>query len=119
MPIDIASVTKELQAVVGPALAVSEVIKAGLLAEAKRGESYGKSIAPVSKRPHTLPSGYVNNPGDYRKSIEGTVVFEKGRWIGRVGAQDWKAHWIEYGTVKMPKQAIMRRTAAHLRGTGG
>ncbi|OXR46671.1 hypothetical protein B7C42_01646 [Nocardia cerradoensis] len=86
---------------------------------AKKGEQYAKTIAPVNKtgRPHRLPSGYVDNPGDYRDSIRGETLFKNGKWRGRVGAYDYKSHWIEYGTSKMPKQSIMRRTAGHLRGS--
>ena len=95
-------------------VATSPVLKARMLAMAKRGEEYAKSIAPVGEKEHTLKSGYVDHPGDYRDSIEGEVVLKNGRWIGRVIARDFKAHWIEYGTKKMPKQAVMRRTQAYL-----
>ena len=87
---------------------------------AKKGENYAKSIAPVNTnpgRPHTLKSGYVDRPGDYRNSIRGDVIFKDGAWRGRVGAYDWKAHMIEYGTKKMPKFSTIRRTAGYLRGT--
>ncbi|MGW0052045.1 hypothetical protein [Nocardia nova] len=86
---------------------------------AKKGEAYAKTIAPVNKtgKPHRLPSGYVDQPGDYRNSIRGETLFKDGRWRGRVGAYDWKSHLLEYGTRKMPKVAVMRRTAGHLRGT--
>ncbi|MEV6258079.1 hypothetical protein AB0L97_32975 [Nocardia sp. NPDC051911] len=87
---------------------------------AKKGERYGKSIAPVNKtnRPHRVSRGHIDEPGDYQKSIRGDVVFKGGVWRGRVGAYDFKAHWIEYGTKKMAKFAIMRRTAGYLRGSG-
>lgn len=87
---------------------------------AKKGEKYAKSIAPVNRRPgrpHRLKSGYVDEPGDYQKSIRGDTVFKDGAWRGRVGAYDYKSHWIEYGTKRMAKRPIMRRTAGYLRGT--
>lgn len=87
---------------------------------AKKGEQYAKTIAPVNThpgRPHVLKSGYVDRPGDYRNSIRGDTIFKNGAWRGRVGAYDWKAHLLEYGTVKMPKAATMRRTAGYLRGS--
>lgn len=116
MGIAIADVVAELEKVAKGAAAASALVREGLLAQAKRGAAYAQSIAPVGDRAHTLPSGYVDEPGDYRDSISGEVVFEKGAWRGRVIARDYKAHWIEYGTRKMPKQAVMRRAAAHLRG---
>lgn len=97
-------------------LATSPVLKARMLELAKEGEEYAKSIAPVGDRKHTTKSGYVDHPGDYKDSIEGMVVMKNGRWIGRVIARDWKAHWIEYGTAKMPKLAVMRRTQSWLEG---
>lgn len=106
----------ELALKAGPA---SVEVREALLAEAKRGEKYAKTIAPVNVtgKPHTLKGGYVDRPGDYRDSIEGTVLFVNGAWRGRVVARDYKAHWIEYGTRKMPKFATLRRTAGYLRGT--
>ncbi|KZM70759.1 hypothetical protein AWN90_40070 [Nocardia terpenica] len=100
----------------GPA---SPIMREALLAEAKRGEKYAKTIAPVNKtgKPHRITAGYVDEPGDYRDSIEGLVLFEHGAWRGRVIARDWKAHMLEYGTTHMAKRAILRRTAGYLRGT--
>jgi hypothetical protein len=99
-------------------LATSTVLKARMLELAKKGEEHAKSIAPVGEHAHTLKSGYRDEPGDYKDSIEGMVVMKNGRWVGRVIARDYKAHWIEYGTKKMPKQAVMRRTEEWLKGGG-
>ncbi|GAC70729.1 HK97 gp10 family phage protein [Gordonia soli] len=96
---------------------VSPLVRKQLDKLAKEGADYAQSIAPVGTKRHTLKSGYVDEPGDYRDSIYGTTVFVGGRWRGRVGARDYKAHWIEYGTVHMPKRAVMRRTAEHLGGS--
>jgi hypothetical protein len=118
MAMNVASVISALEELAGPAAAASALVREALLVEAKRGEAYAKSIAPVGDRVHTLKSGYRDEPGDYRDSIMGSVLFIHGAWRGRVSAGNFKAHWIEYGTKHMPKQSIMRRTAGHLRGTG-
>lgn len=115
---NVASVVKAIEELAGPYAAASVVAREALLLEAKRGEAYARSIAPVGDAPHVLKSGYRDEPGDYRDSIMGSVLFIRGAWRGRVSAGDYKAHWIEYGTKHMPKQAVMRRTANHLRGTG-
>lgn len=112
----VAAALAELALKAGPA---SPVVREALLVEAKRGETFAKTIAPVNKtgKPHKS-KGHVDMPGDYRDSIEGLVLFVDGAWRGRVVARDYKAHWIEYGTSRMPKFATMRRTAGYLRGTG-
>jgi hypothetical protein len=60
------------------------------------GQEYARSIAPV----HT---------GRYRDSIQGTVVVGRSRMIGRVGAQDQKAWWIEFGAKNNPKERVLGR----------
>ncbi|MFM9261870.1 hypothetical protein ACKAMS_24855 [Rhodococcus sp. 5A-K4] len=97
-------------------LATSLTTQAAALAYAKEGAEYAKGIAPVAKAPHTLPSGYVDNPGDYRDSIEGVAMFKNGRWIGRVIARDYKAFWIEFGTKRWAKHAVLRRTREYVDG---
>jgi hypothetical protein len=91
-------------------------LEAELLRLAKEGEAYGRSIAPVGDKEHKLKSGYIDKPGDYRDSIEGMVVQGHRRMKGRVRATDYKAHWIEYGTQKMTKRAVLRQVADHLGG---
>lgn len=91
-------------------------LEAHLLELAKRGADYGKSIAPVGPKEHTLKSGYVDKPGDYRDSIEGMVVQGHRRMKGRVRATDYKAHWIEYGTKKWAKHGVLRKVADFLGG---
>jgi hypothetical protein len=61
-----------------------------------------KSIAPVNKhgdinagKPHTLKSGYVDNPGDYKKSIRMRMIKNPTRIKGRVEATDYKSYWLE------------------------
>lgn len=119
MSIQLESVVAELAKVARKAGPASMAVREALLAEAKRGEAYAKTIAPVNKtgKPHQVSAGHIDEPGDYRDSIEGTVLFVRGEWVGRVVAKDWKAHMIEYGTAKMPKFATMRRTAGYLKAT--
>ena len=119
MPVDIAHVLAELKGVAGPAALTSAATREAVLAKAKEAAEYAKTIAPVNKtgKPHTTPGGYTDTPGQYRDSIEAVAVFENGEWRGRVISHDWKAQWIEYGTEKMPKQAVFRRAAAHARGS--
>jgi hypothetical protein len=45
--------------------------------------------------------------GAYSPAIEGEY---KGA-IGYVGNTDYKAHWIEYGTIKTPPRAVLQRAA--------
>jgi hypothetical protein len=94
-------------------------LAAELLALAERGATYARSIAPVGDREHVLASGYVDKPGDYRDGITASVVQGRRRMVGRVSATDYKAHRIEYGTAKMPKNPVIRRTAEHLEYGGG
>ncbi|GAB3211345.1 hypothetical protein [Nocardia tengchongensis] len=119
MAIDIANVAAELTKLVEKAGPASALAREHALMLAKKGEEYAKTIAPVNKtgKPHKLKSGYVDEPGDYRNSIRGDVLFKDGAWRGRVGAYDWKAHIIEYGAKGKPKFAVLRRTAGYLRGT--
>jgi hypothetical protein len=114
MGLDATVVNAELRVISEKFLATSPEAKAHALALAKAGEKYAKGIAPVGEKDHRLKSGYVDHAGDYRDSIEGDVVFKGGRWRGRVTARDFKAHWIEYGTKRWPKLAIMRRTRDYI-----
>jgi hypothetical protein len=114
MGLDATVVNAELHLKAERFLETSPEAKAAALALASRGAEYARSIAPVGEKDHRLKSGYVDHAGDYRDSIEGEVVFKNGRWRGRVVARDFKAHWIEYGTKKWPKLAIMRRTRDYL-----
>jgi hypothetical protein len=98
-------------------LQASPELHAVLLAEAERGKEFARSIAPVGTASHILKSGYVDNPGDYRDSIEATVVQGHRRQIGRVSTSDYKRFWIEYGAKHMPKYAVLRKTLDHLKSS--
>ncbi|MDG3012377.1 hypothetical protein G4X40_19745 [Rhodococcus sp. D2-41] len=89
-----------------------------LMAAGQEAEDYWKSIAPVGDKEHALKSGYVDHPGDYRNSIRHKMMHNPTRMKVRVEATDFKAHWIEYGTSKMPAQAPMAKTRDYMRAHG-
>lgn len=63
----------------------------------KSAEVAAKAIAPVET-------------GRYKESIESAVGFdERAKIIGRLYSKDWKAHWVEFGTIKEPAHAPLRR----------
>lgn len=56
----------------------------------------------------------VGKTGELKDSIEATG-FGGGPIVGPeadIGAKDFKAHWIEYGTVKTPPQPFVAQSAA-------
>lgn len=119
MAIDIAIVRAQLEGLAREYEATSPFLREEMLIKAKEAAEYAKQLAEqelTHSRKHTTKGGYTNEPGDYARSIEGTVVFEHGHWRGRVIARDWKAAWIEYGTRVWAKHAILTRTASHMRG---
>lgn len=54
--------------------------------------------------------------GDYHDSIEHDVIVEEGVTKGVVYSDDYKALFIEYGTVDTPAFAPLRRGLEQLRG---
>lgn len=80
---------------------------------AERIASAARDIAPVET-------------GDYKAGIEAVSGIVDGVATGRVNARDFKSHWVEFGTVKQPARAVLRRAVdsvgLHLiggRGRGG
>jgi hypothetical protein len=72
---------------------------------------YWKSVSPVGD------SRVDDEAGAYRASVKVTKKAKRGR--GAVGATDYKAHWIEYGTGEpfpTPEFAPREKTAAHFGG---
>lgn len=47
--------------------------------------------------------------GAYRDSIAADQVLDGDKLISRLFATDFKAHWIEFGTSRMPAMAILRQ----------
>ncbi|MEU6580666.1 hypothetical protein [Nocardia sp. NPDC046763] len=119
MSVDIAAVRAELELLAGEFMATSAEVRDGLKEAAEHGAEIGRGIAEAElthSRRHVTKGGYVNEPGDYARAFRGERVFVNGAWHGRVVNDDWKCWWIEDGTEKWPKHAIMLRTAAQMRG---
>src|ERR1700722_2633442 len=81
------------------AVAESAEVKQAVVDKAHEVRDYWVSIAPVNKygdeaedKPHTLKSGYVDEPGDYQRSIR--IKYEKGGQAAKVYTNDYKARFI-------------------------
>lgn len=73
---------------------------------------YWKSVSPVGD------PAVDDEAGAYRASVKVTKKAKNG--VGYVGATNYKAHWIEYGTGEpypTPEFAPAQKTAAHFGGT--
>jgi len=67
--------------------------------------AYWESFPHPHSKVHMLRSGYIERPGDYAKSIR-IKYMEHGKFMkARITAHDYKAHWIEYGSSRMPEFA--------------
>lgn len=62
---------------------------------AKNAADRAKQLVPV-------------DTGDLQDSIEGVVDFDRRGFVGRVDAHDFKAKWIEFGTVRRPARPFLR-----------
>jgi len=71
----------------------------------RKGVQYARSIAPVGTR-----STKYTHPGQYRDSFHYEVKDSKTRMYVRIFSDDFTAWWIEYGSIKVPKYAVLRRT---------
>lgn len=102
----------ELEAALAGPMVTAEVLK-----RTEEVCEYWKSLTEgvfEHQKTHTLTSGYVEEPGDYERSIRPTIVRRKdGSIKGRVVATDYKAFWIEYGSSKMPTYAFAEKTRNH------
>ena len=82
-------------------LAGDEMVEV-LRVKARRGAILAKAIAPVET-------------GDYQRGIIADAgLDERGEAKGRIIAKDWKSGFIEFGTIKTPARAILRRAAETL-----
>jgi len=91
------------------AIADSLIVREALIAKAEEVRemwiAYWEAFEHPYSRVHTLRSGYVERPGDYADSIR-IKYMNHGRFMkARVTAHDYKAHWIEYGSSRMPEFA--------------
>lgn len=74
-------------------LAADKLLEAATEAQVARAVAAAKAAAPVDE-------------GDYRDSIK--AVPGDGDTIARITSDDYKAHWIEWGTVHQPPRAPLR-----------
>jgi hypothetical protein len=105
------------------AMADSAEVAAGVMERAEEARQfwvdYWEAFSHPRSREHTLKSGYVERPGDYSASIK--IKYSKtadGQPKARITAHDYKAHWIEYGSSRMPEFAPMAATRDHFGGSG-
>lgn len=91
-------------------LRTSPGLRATLEGLGKKGVGFAQGIAPVGHAPKD------KHPGAYRDSLNYQIHQGKSRMSLRIGARDAKSHWVEFGSKKMPKYAVLRRTLDYLRG---
>lgn len=94
---------------VGLFLRESPELRAYFASLGRKAVAYAQSIAPVGERNTTH-----SYPGQYRDSIQFEVSTGRSRMALRVFSDDYKAWWIEYGSRKMPRHAVLRRTLDYL-----
>lgn len=104
--------TKVLAAALAGPKVTGEVLK-----RTEEVRDYWKSLTEGAfkhQKEHTLTSGYVEEPGDYERSIRAEIVERKdGSVKGRAYTDDYKRFWIEYGAAKMPCYAFAEKTRSH------
>lgn len=54
------------------------------------------------------PDDPATSGNDLRGMIEGEVVMEDGRWIGRVASNNFKGNWKEFGSSRESAQPYLR-----------
>lgn len=68
--------------------------------------SRASTVVPIAKALAPVKTG------DYRDGIQLTPGFlEDGRAVARLNAMDFKSGWIEFGTIRIPAHAVLRRAA--------
>lgn len=87
--------------------------KADPLAERKL-ESWPGLIPEIDKRVKAAEAVAIATApietGKYKESISSETGYdERAKVIGRLKSDDWKAHWIEFGTSSTPAYATLRR----------
>ena len=80
--------------------------------------STAKNVADlVRDEAQRIATAEAYDTGAYRDGIESAVGVESGVLKGRVNANDWKSHFIEFGTVHRTPEAPLRRAAESVVGT--
>lgn len=99
------------------------IIRSGLEAEmirtAREVKEYWQSIAPVwGDKPPKRGEPNIGEAGDYRESIQimPTLMTEVGLPVIKVGSNDEKAHWLEYGSIHNPEHGYGQRVMDHFAG---
>lgn len=87
------------------------------------GVPYARSIAPVGESGQggaysSKKGGKARHPGDYRESLGYEIHEGRTRMSLRIFSTDFKAGWIEKGTKKMPKHAVLSKTLDFLKSRG-
>jgi len=105
------------------AIADSVIVREAIMNKAEEVRemwiAYWEAFEHPHSRVHTLRSGYVERPGDYANSIR-IKYMNHGRFMkARVTAHDYKAHWIEYGSTRMPEFAPRAAMLSHFGAGGG
>lgn len=65
----------------------------------------------IAREARRIARSEAYDSGDYHDGIDATSGVERGHAIGRVNADDWKSHFIEFGTSSQPTKAVLRRAA--------
>jgi hypothetical protein len=97
----------------------SPELREALVRMGEAGVPYAKSIAPVGESgqggAYSGKKGKPRHPGDYRDSLTYEIHEGRTRMSLRILSTDFKAGWIEKGTKKMPKHAVLSRTLDFLK----
>jgi hypothetical protein len=90
----------------------SPVVQAHVIEIANKARDEIEALAPVGSVEHTLKSGYVDHPGDYKRAVQ--VIFSRKDGIpqARVQDADYKRAWVEYGSIHNDEHAIFTKVAA-------
>lgn len=97
----------------------SPELREALVRMGEAGVPYAKSIAPVGEYgeggAYSGKKSTPRHPGDYRDSLAYEIHEGRTRMSLRILSKDFKAGWIEKGTRKMPKYAVLSRTLDYLK----
>jgi hypothetical protein len=97
----------------------SPELREALVRMGEAGVPYARSIAPVGEPgeggAYSSKKAKPRQPGDYRDSLTYEIHEGRTRMSLRILSKDFKAGWVEKGTRKMPKYAVLSRTLDFLK----
>lgn len=98
----------------------SPELRGALVRMGEAGVPYAQSIAPVGEPGQgggysSKKGSKARHPGDYRESLGYEIHEGRSRMSLRIFSRDFKAGWIEKGSRKMPKYAVLSRTLDYLK----